>query len=169
MNEVEELFAKAFEGLEATNASAGDRAIVMKLQRHGQEEGALLSRYRRFAEESASPAVRYLVRMIIDDEQRHHRQLAEFANAIAWGWSGNSPVTATPETVGAGDARDPALAAETKELIAVERRDQREIRRLQKDLGDYEKTTLWTLLTQLMLRDSDKHEHILRFIVRELT
>ena len=68
-----ETFRDAFEGLQATGASQSAYEVVGALDRHGREEGELLERYRRFVDESESPAARYLVRLILEDEKRHHR------------------------------------------------------------------------------------------------
>src|ERR1035441_11038766 len=91
---VETEFRDAIEGLHATAASPSAHEVVEALDRHGREEGELLERYKRFVDESASPAVRYLVRLILEDEERHHRVLEDLANTIAWGF-----VKGTPEQV----------------------------------------------------------------------
>jgi len=161
------LFESAFEGLRKMGASVSERELVDHLARHGEEEGALLGRYQRFAQEAASPAARYLVQLIIDDEKRHHRVLAEMANSVAWGWSQNSPVPATPEIVPKEDSSSP-LARETKELLAAEKRDGVELRRLHKELKPYADTKMWSLMVELMLLDTQKHQLILQFISSHL-
>jgi hypothetical protein len=160
---MEPTFETAIEGLEQMGASVKDRNLVDMLQRHGTEEGALLERYQRFAEEASLPAVRYLVRLIIEDESRHHRLLAELANAIAWGWSGNSPVRVPPELATTAGS-DGQLAQETMELLGFEKKDKEELRRLRRELRDYEDTTLWALIIDIMLQDTEKHARILTFI-----
>src|ERR1039458_2764725 len=81
---MESEFLDAIEGLRATAASPSAYEVVEALDRHGREEGELLERYRRFVDESESPAVRYLVRLVLEDEERHHRVLEDLANTIAW-------------------------------------------------------------------------------------
>jgi rubrerythrin len=49
---------------------------------HERDEAEVISAYEVFAEEAPSDAVRYLVRLILDDEKRHHRVLSELANTI---------------------------------------------------------------------------------------
>jgi MoxR-like ATPase len=161
------MFESALEGLDKMGASVGERELVAMLARHGEEEGMLLERYQRFAEEAASPAVRYLVKLILDDERRHHRLLAEVANTVAWGWSANSPAPAAPDIFPKEDPAGP-LARETKELLAAEERDRDELRRLRKQLRPYEDTTLWALVIEMMMLDTEKHAMILRFISRHL-
>jgi len=160
-------FETAVEGLDKMGASVAERELVGMLARHGEEEGALLERYQRFAEEAESPAVRYLVQLIVDDERKHHRLLAEVANTVAWGWSANSPKAAAPEIFPKEDPAGP-LARETEELLAAEERDQEELRRLRKELRPYKDTTLWALIIELMQLDTEKHAIILRFISKHL-
>ncbi len=160
---MEATFESAVEGLDQMGASVQERGLVELLARHGREEGSMLEQYQRFAEEASSPAVRYLVKLILDEERNHHRLLAEMANTIAWGWSANSPAPATPEIFPQEDAGGP-LASETKALLAAEEKDRAELRRLRKQLKPFEETTLWALIVDLVLLDTEKHTRILRFI-----
>jgi len=164
---MEATFESAIEGLDSMGASVHERELVGMLARHGKEEGALLERYQRFASETGAPAVRYLIKLILDEERKHHRLLAEMANTIAWGWSENSPEPAAPEIFPNQD-HDRDLARETRELLAAEKRDRTELRRLRKELRPFEETTLWALIVDLMLLDTEKHTRILRFISRNI-
>lgn len=164
---MEATFESAIEGLDSMGASVHERELVGMLARHGKEEGVLLERYQRFATDAGSPAVRYLVQMILDEERRHHRLLAEMANTIAWGWSENSPGEAAPEIFPRNEPDD-ALARETRELLAAEKRDRGELRKLRKELKPFEQTTLWALVVDLMLLDTEKHTRILRFISKNI-
>jgi hypothetical protein len=156
-------FDEAIKGLRATGASVSTHEVVEAIERHGQEEGQLLDRYRRFAEEAESPVARYLVNMILDDERRHHRVLGELANTLAWGRV-DGPVGVVPvhpET----PSVEADLRAETKALLAHERKDRAELRRLRRQLRSWE-TPLWTLLIDMMVADTDKHIEMLRFVLR---
>lgn len=152
-------FDTAAQGLNAVGASVDERELVHLLSTHAQKETAILERYRRFSVEATSPAARYLVKLIVDDEERHHRLLAEMANAIAW--EGRSPVPSVPDIFA---AHDDALLAETQELLDAERADSRELKRLQRRLETFGDTTMWPLIVDLMLLDTEKHIHMLRFI-----
>ena len=110
-------FDKAFEGLRTTGASVSTHEVVEALDRHGREEAGLLERYRRFIEEAESPAARYLVQLILEDEQRHHRVLEELANTIAWGWTKGVSDEVVP--VFPRDGEGGALRAETRARCAT--------------------------------------------------
>jgi bacterioferritin (cytochrome b1) len=158
-------FESAARGVATVGASVDERDLVGMLVTHGEQEGAILERYRRFAEHSASPAIRYLVRLILEDEERHHRVLAELANAIAWEASPVTPLGSVPDL---DHGPDSEFVAETKALLDTEQADIRELRKLRRRLAAYQDTTLWALLVDLMLLDTEKHVHILRFITSHM-
>jgi hypothetical protein len=137
-----------------------EQELVELIIRHGREEGELLERYEAVSKRS-SPATRYLVDLILEDERRHHRVLAEIAESIAWG-TVDGATTGVPRT-GQHDAeRDVELVAETEALLAAEKRDRVELRRLRRRLRHYT-GTLWPLLIDMMLADTGKHIRILEF------
>lgn len=141
-------------------------ALLEMLRSHGQREGAALASYQRLADESDDEGLQYLVRLIMDDEVRHHQQIADMLNdelhPFRW-------YVDDPPTVPVIKARnDPALAAETERLLAFEKEDMKELRRLKKELrwshGNPYGAPLLPLLVDLMLHDTAKHIDILRFI-----
>ena len=158
-------FRDAVRGLHATGASHSAHQIVKALDRHGREEGELLERYRRFEEESDSPWVRYLVRLVMEDERRHHGLLEGLANTIAWGGLKGTPDQTVP-TFPHAFGRDDALESETRALLNHELRDRVELRRIRRRLSSYGDVALWELLIDLMRSDTDKHIRIFRFILR---
>ena len=165
---VETEFRDAIRGLDATAASPSAREVVEALDRHGREEAELLERYRRFSEESESPAVRYLVRMVLEDEQRHHRVLEDLANTIAWDSLSGSPEQVVP-ALPMKYRRDDALRSETQALLEHELRDRTQLRRLRRRLRTYGDVAMWELLIDLMRSDTDKHIRIFRFILSNET
>lgn len=162
---VETEFRDAIRGLHATGASHSAHQVVKALERHGREEGELLERYRRFEDESESPWVRYLVRLIMEDEQRHHRLLEGLANTIAWGGLKGTPDETVP-TFANTFRRDDALESETRALLRHELRDRAKLRKIRRHLSSYGDVALWELLIDLMSSDTDKHIRIFRFILR---
>ncbi len=158
-------FETAKRGLRQTGGSVESHELVELLARHGSEEGALLERYQRFIDDAPTTYVRYLVQLIVDDERRHHRLLTELANAIAWGSSEWSPDPAMPTMASAVDQDEgQVLLRETRVLLQSEKRDRIALKRLRKRLRAYADTTMWTLVVDLMLLDTEKHTQILGFI-----
>jgi bacterioferritin (cytochrome b1) len=157
-------FRDAIRGLHATAANHSAREVVEALDRHGREEAELLERYQRFVDESEPPAVRYLVGLIVEDEERHHRVLEDLANTIAWG----SVKGTTEQVIPSFPVRfrgDAALRSETQALLHHELRDRTQLRRLRRRLRTYGDVASWELLIDLMRSDTAKHIRILRFIL----
>ena len=53
---------------------------------------------------------------------------------------------------------------QNEQLVAREKADLRELKKLKKDLRDFKDTTLWSLLVDLMQRDTEKHIALLGFV-----
>lgn len=157
---VDEAFDRAFEGLRATGASPDITSLVELLARHGSEEGKLLAVYEELAKSTSNKAVQYLINLILDDERRHHRLLADVANAMAWE-SLNGDVSATPPLTPQADR---ALLEHTRKLRRAERDDHKQLRELRKRLRPFADTTMWALIVDMMVLDTEKHMAILRFI-----
>lgn len=165
--EEDDSFAEALAGLEAVQASPDTEALVEQVVRHGREEGVLLAEYASLVDRAPSPAVRYLMELILADERRHHRNLVEMASAMAWGEMPGTPAGATPALDG-GLEPDDEIAAATRRLLAHERHDHAELLRLRRRLRPYSDTTLWSLLVDLMIADTEKHQRILGFVLDHL-
>ncbi|MGZ7023553.1 MAG: hypothetical protein ACXVJ3_20130 [Ilumatobacteraceae bacterium] len=141
--------------------------VLDLLKHHGEQEGVILESYRLVAEEStAGEAVQYLVGLILADEERHHRQFSEMANEIL-SIVCERPVEPSPPRI--VTRSEPDLLAQTKRLLAFERADAKELRRLRKTLRKAPGASLSPLLTDLMVHDTAKHIAILEFIKDHLT
>lgn len=160
----DDAFNRARAGLQQLNASPWEWDVVETLARHGVEEGAVLTRYEALANESESAAVRYLVGLILDEERRHHRVLAQLAETIAWSASPPLDGDLIPEL--RRGRRDSVFRQTTKELLDAERADRKELRALLKRMKEMRNTTLWSLLLELLVDDTNKHIRILTFLRR---
>jgi hypothetical protein len=67
---------------ELTGASVWEQKLFGILTSHEAAERSLLEQYRDAAEDSGSPAFRYLVALILEDEVRHHRLFRDLADAL---------------------------------------------------------------------------------------
>lgn len=143
--------------------SSWERQLYSHLKSHVETERAMLERYGEVAERTHSKAFRYLVKLLIDDEIRHHRLFNELADSLE------------TEALMKGDEPDipymdfqradrEAVLEGASELLENEQRDIGELKRLQRELRDVKDTTLWELLVDLMQRDTEKHIAILKFV-----
>ena len=138
-----------------------ENALIDMLRSHGEREGAALASYQQLAGQSDDEGLRYVVRLIMEDEARHHRQIAEMLNDLySFVWE----VELEPGLPETGVHHDPVLREETERLLAFEKEDAKELRRLRKELRRSHENPLLPLLVDLMVHDTAKHIDILRFI-----
>lgn len=153
------------EALQTVGAAPWDKRVATDLARHALEESEIIAAYRRFADQPIPEALRYLVRMIVEDEERHHKVLMDMARSVAWGPVAHKRADTTPPLPVAGPD-GASLHEVTRRFLDIERRDRRELKRLARELAPVQETTLWGLLVDLMLLDTEKHIRILEFIDR---
>ena len=144
-----------------------ENAVLQLLEHHGAMEGEILESYREIAERSsAGEAVKFLVRLILADEERHHELFAKMANeirSILW------EVPVEPRLPAMSARPDAELLAETKRLLAFEKQDAKELRALRKSLAPASDYSMDPLMVELMLHDTAKHITILEYIEERLS
>ena len=133
------------------------------LTEHTRREGAMLNDYAEIAATTESKALSYVINLLLEDERRHHRYFNELALSLKSEseLSGDDPIVPRLDL----DRVDRTELLETTErLLEHEKADAKELERLRKELHDVKDTTLWGLLVDIMLRDTEKHISILRFV-----
>jgi hypothetical protein len=132
---------------------------------HVQEESDLLDSYLRLGASLESPDVAYLVDLIVEDEQRHHRLFEQLAETLRADIELGERADAVPDVpVRRADAA--ALRAATAALLRFEREDARRLKLLRRSLKPVAQTTLWPLLVETMELDTRKHILILEHLQR---
>jgi rubrerythrin len=126
---------------------------------HVREEAAFLTHYEELVGQVDDEAVAFLVRLILDDERRHHALFESMSDAARG--ADDRALPAAPRT-----NRETArtLLEPTERFLAAERDDQAELRRLRKDLKPARADTLWPLMVRLMEIDTEKHIQILEYL-----
>ena len=135
--------------------------LIAMLRGHDGREDAAIQSYRKLAESSPEPGVRYLARLIVEDEERHHRVIGEMLNQVE-AILAEAPVE--PSVPYLTKTTDKALAAETRKLLAFEKADSAELRRLQKELRHMSDSSLLPLLVRMLQLDTAKHIEILKYV-----
>ena len=64
------------------------------------------------------------------------------------------------------DSGNRALAEETHRLLELERHDRRELKHLRKNLRPFTNASLWEVIVDLMLLDTEKHIRILELVAK---
>ncbi|MGV3758361.1 MAG: hypothetical protein ACO1PW_02305 [Actinomycetota bacterium] len=143
-------------------ASVFEQELYDHLSSHVDDEVEALRAYQALAESTESKAFAYLAGMILEDERRHHRMLADLAETVRVSAELRGDPTPIP-FLDLHKDREAILAA-TEELFAVEKADEKELKALAKQLKDFKDTTLWELMLEIMRADNLKHRLILKFV-----
>ena len=140
-----------------------EREVFRHLSDHAASEAEFIASYRELAEAPATPdAVRYLMGLLLEDEERHHRVLHEIATAIGNRVTLRHDPDAVPDLP--YEPPDRVLEEVTGRFLAAERADAKQLRALRKELRPFRDTSLWALLVELMEHDTAKHIRLLTFI-----
>jgi len=135
--------------------------LLRTLTSHDDREADMLGAYRRLANSTDDDGVRYLVQFLIEDEERHHRILGEMASRVQ-SWIDHTEVLdSTPSMTPHVDRE---FLEATRQLIALERHDAKELHELQRELRYAPATSLLPILVKLMLSDTNRHIDILHFL-----
>ena len=137
--------------------------LLERMAEHVTSEKAVLEKYRGLARETSEPDVRYLLSLIAEEEERHHARMAEIANAIRRDFQHEIFEPAVPELT--ESPLPVGLLGATLEMLAIEENDDRELRRLASELDSIPGQTMWPLLIEMLIADTEKHAAILRFIL----
>jgi rubrerythrin len=142
-----------------------DEYLLRALESHISGERTFLAQYRDLAESTQDPIVKLIMNIVLEDEERHHtlmRQLAtRLKDGLYWAHTPDALPSTTPATADA-DAHE-AL----RRFASSERSSIHELNQLagQAD-GLY--GGLPTELLEMMALDSQKHEHLLRYLSRRI-
>jgi rubrerythrin len=146
-------------------SSTWEQRLFSHLNEHVRYERDVLEAYVAAADATDSRALAYVVKILIEDEQRHHMLFQELADSLQHDAESHPGDPAIPRL----DFHvDSAVRELTDQLVNREREDLRELKKLQKGVREIKDTTLWPLLVDLMRRDTKKHIAMLRFVQRHI-
>lgn len=146
--------------------SVWEEKLLERLDGHAEGENEILASYARMAEK-APPHVQYLVKLLLEDEIRHHRVFDEMRNALLSEIEFRDVGPSVPGLDRMDD--EVSVLRQTEQFLEFERADLKSLRDLAKELKPVRKTTLWSLLVEMMELDTEKHIRLLRFIADEAT
>jgi rubrerythrin len=136
--------------------------LMNEIQSQTIQEERWLSRYREIARESTDPLIRFLLGLIIADEERHHeltgRMISRLKDELSSTRTGN-PLRRT----GANHDKAEPLLRSVGGFIESERGAIQEYEKLRKASEGLARD-VFTLLYTTMIHDSQKHVAILEFL-----
>jgi hypothetical protein len=138
------------------------QSLMNEFQAHATHEERWLSDYRAIAKESTDPLIRFLLGLIVADEERHHeltsRMISKLKDELAWSRSAGAGRRA-----GEKGKRAKGLLMSVESFLEAERQGIEEYERLKKaSQGQYR--DVFALLYSTMIHDSHKHIGILEFL-----
>jgi hypothetical protein len=141
--------------------------LLQGVDRHVEAEADALGQYEYLETASGDPVVALVMRLILDDEERHHTLLTRIASSLrdALNWTHSANALPNRPT----DAR-PALAelaSIARALIDEEKTGAQALRKLARRERDID-GGLDSVLLEMMAMDSDKHARLLQFVQRRL-
>ena len=148
-------------------ATRWEQDLFTHLTEHVRDEREALEAYVAAADATDSNALAYVVKLLIEDERRHHTLFQEMAESLKHDAEFRPGDPAIPR-LDFNRVDGAAVRELTDQLIAREKADVRELKKLQKSVRDVKERTLWPLLIDLMQRDTKKHLAMLRFVQKQM-
>jgi rubrerythrin len=141
--------------------------LLDAVERHATAEQDALEQYAYIGTASADPVIELIMRLILEDEERHHgllkRMQASLSDALNWTHTPSAlPATAIPQRAPAKE-----LATAARALIEEEQTGARYMRKLADQEKDID-AGLHSLLLEMMAMDSEKHARLLKFVQERL-
>ena len=140
--------------------------LMNEFQSHATHEERSLSDYRERAKETSDPQIRFLLGLIVADEERHHeltmRMISKLKDELAWTRS-----AAISRRAGESEEKSKRLLASFVSFLDAERKAIKEYERLKKE-SQGQGRGVFALLYDTMMHDSYKHIAVLEFLRRKL-
>jgi rubrerythrin len=134
---------------------------------HERSEQRFLESYQDVVNQNENPLVRFLLRMIMADEEKHHAVVQSISESLKSDLTGLLAGKGLPKFGRISDKDKEALLALTAEFIETEKDGIEEYRALLEPTKNHYGGLL-ALLIETIIHDSEKHLMILRFIDNKL-
>lgn len=140
--------------------------LLAQLEAHEHEEEAILKDYQAAAFDAPDAGVRFLMELVLEDEERHHRlskaMTDDVHQSLMW-LRGENPL---PSIQSSGADRD-RLLRQTERFLQVEQDGERQLDDLHHQVKEIH-AGLLELMVDIMRCDTSKHVQILKYIKKQL-
>lgn len=140
--------------------------LMVEFEAHEGDEWHFTQRYKEISERSKNPMIRFLLRLIISDEEKHHAVTHAMVSTLKGDLTWTKPEDAISGLYDLSEGREELLRL-TEDFIQVEKRRIDEYKRFTKASRGYYQG-LFALLLRSMIYDSEKHVEILEFLRQRL-
>ena len=162
MDAIPEIYAMI--GMEADGSpeiSSVER-LANEFEAHESKEGKFLRQYKDLVGKTDNRMVKFLLQMIVSDEEKHHAITHAMASTLKGDLNWTRPDDALRGLYDLGKDKEKLLKL-TEDFIRVEKEGIDEYKKLIKESKGYYRN-LFGLLFSSMIRDSEKHAEILEFL-----
>lgn len=143
-------------------ASPTDQSLLDLLSEQEAEEKGVIDAYLT-ASDQAPDEIRYLIGLILQDEQRHQELVREMQNAVHADIEYHPIEPRVPRVTSFGRAQ-PELLAFAERLLDLERNDLKKLRRFRRRLRRQRNGSLFSVIVEQMEFDTRKHIALLQHI-----
>jgi bacterioferritin (cytochrome b1) len=140
--------------------------LLNEFESHDVKEGEFIRGYKEFAEKSKDSLIRFLLQLIISDEEKHHAIIHAMAANLKGNLQWTKQQDALPTFSEMGEEKKTLLKL-TADFIEHEKEGIKETKKLIKVCQGYYQG-LFSLLLQATLHDSEKHVEVLEFLHKRL-
>ena len=142
------------------------KRLMEEFETHETHEAVYVRRYREIFQRMRNPLVKFLVELILADEEKHHTVLESMTSTLKGALTWTRFENAVAGLSNLGQQKDEILSV-TEEFIRAERKEIVEYRKLMRASKKYYQG-LFTLFLAAMIHDSEKHIEILEFLREKL-
>lgn len=155
----------------ATKAGSSEISPVERLlnefEAHEAKEEKSLEQYRKLLSGMPNPVTRFLLQLIISDEEKHraviHAMIATLRGSLMW----NKPEGSLEGTTDLAGTHAQLWVSSADAFIELEKEGIRECKTLVKESSGYYHG-VFKILLDSMIRDSEKHIELLEFLKEHL-
>jgi bacterioferritin (cytochrome b1) len=140
--------------------------LMNEFENHESHEAVFVRRYREIFQTMHNPLVKFLVELILADEEKHHKVLESMTSTLKGALTWTRFENAIEGLYNLGQQKDDILNV-TEEFIQAEKKEIVEYRKLMRASKRYYQG-LFTLFLAAMIHDSEKHIEILEFLRQKL-
>ena len=140
--------------------------LLSEFENHDVKEREFIRSYKEIAQQATDSSIKFLLQMIISDEEKHHAIIHAMASSLRGSLNWTKPqdaITALSELGG----ENGELLKLTANFIKHEKEGIRETKKPVKSTKGYYRG-LFPLLLKSMIHDSEKHIELLEFLHRGL-
>ncbi len=141
--------------------------LTRKFAAHEKLEMEFLEGYQEISDNHANPLVRFLLQMIMSDEEKHHEVIHAMTSSLREGLMGQKIDGALPKMGGMSGEEKETLQRLTSEYLKAEKACIKDLEPLIKSSEGFYKG-VFVLLLKTIVHDSEKHVMILEFIDKKL-